>query len=162
MDVKKELIIGGIGATLIIFLTFFYFNQYKNLNKSSLIKSPDITKPSTIMTDLTVEEVTKHGSENDCWLIINNSVYGVTQFLTLHPGGKNRIIPYCGQDASVAFSTKGGKGSHSTIADGDLKKLKIGQLNETVDITETDNRIQNDIKSIRNLEKNEREKDDDD
>lgn len=168
MDIKKELIFGIIGSVLVILLTIYYVGQYKNqrglYKKSSQRKtaSQSADPSQNVGTSLTVDEVSKHGSPSDCWLIISNSVYDVTQFLTLHPGGKNRIIPYCGQDATSAYSTKGGKGSHSVIADGDLVKLKIGQLNETINPTEANIRIQNDIKSIKSSEKKEREKEDDD
>ena len=168
MNVKNELVIGIIGSVFTIFLTIFFVGQYKNqqdqFKKNSQGKTAsqlsDLSQ--NIGTSLTVGEVLKHGSEVDCWLIINNTVYDVSQYLILHPGGKDRIIPYCGQDATSAYSTQGGKGSHSVIANGELEKLKIGQLNETVNVTETNIRIQNDIKSINSSGRNEREGEDDD
>ncbi len=167
MNVKNELVIGIIGSVFVVFLTIFFVSQYKNLQNQfeegskGKITTQKINPSQNISTNLTVEEISKHGSEVDCWLIINNSVYDVSQYLILHPGGKDRIIPYCGQDATSAYSTQGGKGSHSVIANGELEKLKIGQLNEIVNITETNIRIQNDIKSIKSSGKNEKEREDD-
>lgn len=168
MELKRELIIGVVGSVLIIFLTIFYVGQYRNQqdqfkkNSQSKTASQLTDLSQNIGTSLTVGEVSKHGSEVDCWLIINNSVYDVSQYLLLHPGGKDRIIPYCGQDATSAYSTQGGKGSHSAIAGGELEKLKIGQLNETINTAETSIRIQNNIKSINSSSRNEREREDDD
>jgi len=168
MNVKNELMIGIIGSVFVVFLTIFFVGQYKNqqdqFKKISQNKIADQkTDPSqNVGTTLTVEEVSKHQSESDCWLVINNSAYDVTQYLILHPGGKNRIIPYCGQDATSAYSTQGGKGSHSVIAAGELEKLKVGQLNETINAAETNIRIQNNIKSINSTGRNEREEEDDD
>ena len=32
-------------------------------------------------------EISKHNKESSCWIIIDNKVYDVTQFLDKHPGG---------------------------------------------------------------------------
>jgi len=168
MNVKNELVIGIIGSVFIIFLTVFFAGQYKNqqdqFKKNSQSKTASQLNglSQNIGTSLTFGEVLKHGSEVDCWLIINNLVYDVSQYLILHPGGKDRIISYCGQDATSAYSTQGGKGSHSAIASGELEKLKIGQLNETINAAETSIRIQNNIKSINSSGRNESEEEDND
>ena len=38
------------------------------------------------------EEVSKHNNSKSCWIIINDSVYDITEFLSLHPGGKMILI----------------------------------------------------------------------
>jgi len=48
-------------------------------------------------------EVAKHNKEDDCWVIINNEVYNVTDFLEDHPGGKEAIMLFAGQDATESF-----------------------------------------------------------
>eukprot|EP01080_Neovahlkampfia_damariscottae_P010159 gene10159-2579_t len=56
------------------------------------------------MKQFSVEEVSKHTSENDCWVIVNGKVLNVTKFLDEHPGGKDSIMMFAGKDASEEFN----------------------------------------------------------
>jgi cytochrome b involved in lipid metabolism len=49
----------------------------------------------------------------------------VTSYAQKHPGGVDTIYPYCGKDATEAFITKGGKGSHSLKALELLKNFEV-------------------------------------
>jgi len=82
--------------------------------------------------NLSASEIAKHNTTADCWLIINNKIYSVTSYLSAHPGGVGAISPYCGKEATNAFATKGGQGSHSTNAHNILANYYIGDLNQTV------------------------------
>ncbi len=42
----------------------------------------------------TLEEISKHNSENDLWIVINNKVYDLTKFAKVHPGGKGTKFKY--------------------------------------------------------------------
>ncbi len=46
-------------------------------------------KPLRVFTR---EEVAKHASDNDCWIIINNKVYNVSTWADIHPGGRSIIL----------------------------------------------------------------------
>src|SRR5438094_338419 len=45
----------------------------------------------------------KHNKRNDCWVIIHNKVYDLTDFLPEHPGGIKVILKEAGKDATEAF-----------------------------------------------------------
>ncbi|KAJ5856999.1 hypothetical protein N7455_007893, partial [Penicillium solitum] len=50
-------------------------------------------------------EVAKHTTINNCWVIINDNVYDVTEFLKKHPGGAKIILAHAGRDATKAFES---------------------------------------------------------
>ncbi|KAI8356629.1 acyl-CoA dehydrogenase/oxidase [Choanephora cucurbitarum] len=55
------------------------------------------------MKVFTREEVKRHASEDDMWIIIDSSVYDMSTFKDLHPGGVFPILEFAGKDATDAF-----------------------------------------------------------
>jgi len=55
------------------------------------------------MVILTMEEVAKHKHVNDCWIVIRNNIYDMTDFLSIHPGGSHIIMSVAGTDATEHF-----------------------------------------------------------
>merc|ERR1719330_948734 len=53
---------------------------------------------------LTLDEVAKHTTEKDCWVVVNDQVLDVTKFLPDHPGGALAILTFAGKDASEEFN----------------------------------------------------------
>ncbi|XP_044748603.1 cytochrome b5-like [Coccinella septempunctata] len=74
----------------------------------------------------TREEVSKNNGKanKDIWVIIDKSIYDVTNYMSEHPGGPELIEEYAGKDATSAFFDVG----HSTEAKKQLKKMKIGEV----------------------------------
>jgi cytochrome b involved in lipid metabolism len=55
------------------------------------------------MNQYTTEEIKKHNSKGDCWIIINNTVYDVSDFLSIHPGGPRIILTVGGSEATEYY-----------------------------------------------------------
>lgn len=110
-------------------------SSYKPVISKTPVKIPTPTStpstPITISTStptnqpflLTSNEVAQHNSANDCFIIISNKIYNITNFLPYHPGGINAILPYCGKDGTAAFA------NHSQNANNILSSYYIGELN---------------------------------
>jgi fatty acid desaturase/predicted heme/steroid binding protein len=75
----------------------------------------------------TLEEVAKHNSRTDCWLIIGKSVYDVTKFIPYHPGGEV-LLGHAGHKATDVFSA-----FHPSSVYKKLENYSIGELEHNVD-----------------------------
>mmetsp|Transcript_53484 Transcript_53484/g.124585 ORF Transcript_53484/g.124585 Transcript_53484/m.124585 type:complete len:264 (+) Transcript_53484:62-853(+) len=49
------------------------------------------------------EEVLKHNSKDDAWMVLFGEVLDVTKFVPIHPGGEDSIDMYLGRDATEAW-----------------------------------------------------------
>lgn len=78
-------------------------------NESSNLQKPTITAPNKLISSIengrvyTIEEVSKHNTENDCWIIIDRNIYDITSYLKEHPGGILPILFYAGKDVTNIF-----------------------------------------------------------
>lgn len=52
---------------------------------------------------LRLEEVRRHSTEDDCWIIVHSRIYDVSAFRSEHPGGSAIIMKYAGRDATAAY-----------------------------------------------------------
>jgi len=71
-----------------------------------------------------IEEISNHNTKEDCWTIVNNNVYDITNFISNHPGGEE-IVKLCGVDGTSMFDNKHGK---SDKAKNTLENYYIGGL----------------------------------
>jgi nitrate reductase (NAD(P)H) len=62
----------------------------------------------TPQKQFTRQEIEKHNSEDDCWMVVDGKVYDVTSVLSWHPGGKSAILNHAGkvhQETTDEFSS---------------------------------------------------------
>lgn len=71
----------------------------------------------------TTSDVLQHNKEDDCWLIIDGSVYDVTKWIPRHPGGKKVILSLGGRDATDLMHQM-----HPAYAFKYLASMKVGEL----------------------------------
>jgi fatty acid desaturase len=72
-------------------------------------------------------EVLLHNKKESCWIIIENEVYDLTDFIKEHPGGSNIILSRAGEDATSYFKVKHGLNLQINEM---LQKFKLGELLE--------------------------------
>ena len=99
-------------------------------NPPALAEDPDDNR-------LTRGEVARHDSRDDCWTIVDDDVYDLTDYLGSHPGG-SVIVEACGEDATELFEERrrsdgrevGSGEEHSSDAEDQLDELQIGRLDD--------------------------------
>lgn len=69
----------------------------------------DVTKevkrhPRSKTNKFTRAEIALHNTKKDCWLIIHDNVYDVTDFVENHPGGELLILDVAGRDVTDPFT----------------------------------------------------------
>ncbi|ORZ31890.1 cytochrome b5-like heme/steroid binding domain-containing protein, partial [Catenaria anguillulae PL171] len=52
---------------------------------------------------LTMDEVAKHKSVDDCWTVLNGKVYNMTAYVKYHPGGVKQLMKGAGKDSTKLF-----------------------------------------------------------
>ena len=81
----------------------------------------------------TMDEVAAHNNAGSCWSVVNGSVYDLTGWIGVHPGGGSTIIAMCGVDGTAAYNGKhGGSGS----AGAKLSLFRIGSVVATKAVTD--------------------------
>jgi hypothetical protein len=72
----------------------------------------------------TVTDVAAHNTSTDCWVIVNNNVYDLTDFITSHSDKAPVIETQCGRNGTALFN--GGPYSVSTL--NDISSYLLGPL----------------------------------
>lgn len=102
-------------------------NSLDNVNSTDTLNSNTDTNTNTPTVVLTKEEVAKHSTKADCYLIVKGAVYSVSSFIDSHPGGAKKITEQCGGEATALFSA-----IHSNFAWNLLKNYYIGNVGQNV------------------------------
>ncbi|EAW12912.1 putative nitrate reductase [Aspergillus clavatus NRRL 1] len=68
------------------------------MKPSISIQKEDIRRSAAVPEkQFTREEIEKHASDHDCWIVVNDKVYNATSVLSWHPGGKGVIMAHAGR-----------------------------------------------------------------
>jgi len=82
-------------------------------------------------TTYTIEDIQKHNSENDCWVVFEESVYDITKYVKIHDRYMD-IRSWCGGDMTQAFKTKDNTGrDHKRSSYSLLETFRIGVLSSS-------------------------------
>ncbi|CAJ1366247.1 unnamed protein product [Effrenium voratum] len=80
---------------------------------------------AAILMSFTREEVAKHSTPEDAWIVVDGDVYDVTKFAQMHPGGTQILLDYAGQDATEDFYSL-----HRQEVLDKYQRLKKGRLSD--------------------------------
>lgn len=81
------------------------------------------TKIKVELKEYTVEEVAKHNSKDDLWLIVKDKVYDLTSYVGDHPGGES-ILNNPGADNTQGFFGE----QHPAHVFEYIEEFRIGNL----------------------------------
>jgi len=95
------------------------------IKKKTNPKSKTKSNLKSTINYYTLTEVAKHNKKTDAWIVINNKVANITDWISKHPGG-DIIMKGVGKDATELFNSIG----HSDYAKKMLKKYQIGKLKQ--------------------------------
>ncbi len=79
------------------------------------------------MNSQILDDISSHCTENDAWVTCNGEVFDVSKFLESHPGGKELILQYAGQDITHVLESEDIH-KHSTAAYSLLQTFRIGSV----------------------------------
>jgi L-lactate dehydrogenase (cytochrome) len=65
--------------------------------------SEDPGQDDQSLSMVSFDELAKHTSEDDCWIVVRGKAYDITGFLGDHPGGSAVILGTTGCDSTAAF-----------------------------------------------------------
>ncbi|KAI8609748.1 putative acyl-CoA dehydrogenase [Chytriomyces sp. MP71] len=77
------------------------------------------------LQSFTTDEVARHNTKDDAWILVDGKVFDITSFLDVHPGGRRILLPLLGKDASKQFAQYH---NVTTVLGKYQTKLQIGSI----------------------------------
>ncbi|MCF7843374.1 cytochrome b5 domain-containing protein [Candidatus Gracilibacteria bacterium] len=129
------IILGIIAVVGIVGASWYYINfqkyapdVYVTDTPSGQITTDTVNETvSTTTPTYSMVDVATHKDATSCYSIISDSVYDLTMWVNLHPGGKDKILSICGIDGTERFMKKH-KGGEKFM--DILTRYKIGELSQ--------------------------------
>jgi len=94
---------------------------------SAAASSTPAPTPAPTKAGYTMAQVRANNTAANCWAVIDDSVYDLTNWIKSHPGGSGAIVGLCGTDGSAAFSVKHGNQSRPAAQ---LNSYRLGPLDK--------------------------------
>jgi len=91
--------VAGASASKYLFKLALEEKKFSGLKRIELVRN----QLKGVSNNFTLDDIAKHNKEDDCWVTIKDQVYDVSKFLVDHPGGKDAIMLYAGQDCTEQF-----------------------------------------------------------
>ena len=113
--------------------SFELLEQNSNTTNSTTMSTEDKAPPTEVsaeekdflkLKEYTMEEISKHNTEDSPWLAIHGRVYDVKEYMDSHPGGPEILCDNAGKDSSEEYDDIG----HSDDATDQLKNHIIGRV----------------------------------
>lgn len=132
---KTTLALIIIGIVVLAIGTWAYFNwrAYAPSEYVTETETATGTETTTVNTEtgtstpgspsFTQAQVAEHNNATSCYTIIHGSVYDLTMWVAMHPGGKQAILSLCGTDGTAKFTAKHGSQPQQNAV---LARFKIG------------------------------------
>jgi len=120
---NKKLLL--ISILIVLCLSILSFVIYK---KSQTTPQNNLQEATGLQTEVTLSDLRTHITPDDCWIVVDNNVYNISPYISVHPGGREAITQYCGSDATEAFQKRNEKGPHPKNASDFLNTLIMGPM----------------------------------
>ncbi|RKO84482.1 hypothetical protein BDK51DRAFT_32970, partial [Blyttiomyces helicus] len=139
-------------------LRFSKTSAYKAVDEERLSRSYFVV-PADHSPLFTWQEIAFRSRAGAKWIVIENSVYDVEEFIDRHPGGPGLISSLIGEDATDFFQGQTLQFTHSRLARAMLKDMAVGRVAlgssstaKTADIGESENQVaRNSILATHNM-----------
>lgn len=96
------------------------------LNSSSLILGAKAAALASSGATYSWDEIKKHNTDDDCWLVYKGRVYDVTEYLPMHQGGEENFLKWAGQDLTSLGENLGPQHGEGVLLV--LEKFYIGDV----------------------------------
>ncbi|KZP00040.1 L-mandelate dehydrogenase [Calocera viscosa TUFC12733] len=129
-------------------------SQRVNLDAKPKGKSQAATTTPSGARLISYEELQKHTTRESCWILVQDQIYDVTNFLDTHPGGPAIILKNSGQDATKIYQSIHSAGFFETLLKpeqhlGVVDPTTLPKVEAT--LTEDELRVQEARKHVRDI-----------